>query len=181
MTTKHKKVWQAYSKTAYNAMYASLPNWGDPDFYRPITRLYYISVFDCAQVNHLGLISEEALNNPKERTHDHCLSPQFIGRMIMDNPDKYLSEYSVFEQMFWLSCSTITVTKSENKQLSMLTENNGFDYKVFVPTNLKYNHLGIQLYKKQTGKTWKSAVLEDHNLIPAPPELLEYEKSFLVG
>ena len=180
MTTKHKKVWQAYSKTAYHAMCSSLANWGDPDFYRPITRLYYISVFDCAQVNHLGLISEEALNNPKERTHDHCLSPQFIGRMIMDNPDKYLYEYSVFEQMFWMSCSTITVTKSENKQLSMLTENNGIDYKVFVPTNLKYNHLGIQLYKKETGKTWKSAVLEDHNLIPAPPELLEYEKSFLV-
>ena len=181
MTTKHKKVWQAYSKTAYNAMCASLPNWGDPDFYRPITRLYYISVFDCAQVNHLGLISEEALNNRKERTHDHCLSPQFIGRMIMDNPDKYLQDYSVFEQMFWLSCSTITVTKRENKELSMLTENNGFDYKVFVPTNLKYNHLGIQLYKKETGKTWKSAVPQDHNLIPAPPELLEYEKSFLVG
>ena len=71
MTTKHKKVWQAYSKTAYHAMCSSLANWGDADFYRPITRLYYISVFDCAQVNHLGLISEEALNNPKERTHDH--------------------------------------------------------------------------------------------------------------
>jgi len=181
MTTKHQKVWQAYSKTAYNAMCASVENWGNPDFYRPITRLYYISVFDCAQVNHLGLISENAKNNPVERTCDHCLSPQFIGRMIMDNPDKYLSDYSVFEQMFWMSCSTITVTKSENKQLSMLTENNGIDYKVFVPTNLKYKHLGIQLYKKETGKTWKSAVLQDHNLIPAPPELLEYEKSFLVG
>lgn len=180
MNNKHKKVWQAYARTAYNAMVSNVSNWGDPDFYRPITRLYYISVFDCAQVNHLGLISEEALNNPKERTHDHCLSPQFIGRMIMDNPDKYLKDYETFEKIFWLSCSTITVTKKENKWLSMLTENNGFDYKVFVPTHLKYKHLGIKLYKKQEGKKWKSAVLQESNLIPAPQDLLEYEKSFLV-
>ena len=61
----------------------------------------------------------------------------------------------------------------------MLTENNGINYKVFVPTNLKYKHLGIKLYKKQEGKKWKSAVLQESNLIPAPQDLLEYEKSFL--
>lgn len=173
------KNWKAYCKTTFNSLRANVDNWGDPDFFRPITRIYYIGVFDCAQVNHLGLISEAAKDNPKERTHDHCLSPQFIGRMIMDNPDKYLEDYDVFENLFWLSCSTITVTKDENKRLSMLTENNGIDYKVHVPTDLKYKHLGIKLYQKN-GATWKTAVEYDDNIIPAPSDLLEYEKRFLV-
>ena len=99
--------------------------------------------------------------------------------MIMDNPERYLSDYDVFENLFWLSCSTITVTKSENKQLSLLTENNGIDYKVFIPTNLKYQHLGIKLYRK-SGVSWKTAVEYDDNIIPAPSDLLEYEKRFLV-
>ena len=73
----------------------------------------------------------------------------------------------------------ITVTKDENRQLSMLTENNGIDYKVHVPTNLKYQHLGIKLYKK-IGATWKTAIEYDNNIIPAPADLLEYEKKFLV-
>ena len=176
----NSKNWKAYCQTTFNSLVANVDNWGDPDFFRPITRLFYIGVFDCAQVNHLGLISEQAKDNPKKRTHDHCLSPQFIGRMIMDNPDKYLSDYDVFENLFWLSCSTITVTKDENKQLSMLTENNGTDYIVHVPTNLKYQHLGIKLYQKN-GPRWIDAVEYDDNIIPAPVDLLEYEKRFLVS
>lgn len=173
------KNWKAYCQTTFNSLRSNIDNWGDPDFFRPITRLYYIGVFDCGQVNHLGMISEEALSNPKERTHDHCLSPQFVGRMIMDNPDKYLQDYSVFEGLFWLSCSTITVTKNENKQLSLLTENNGFEYKVKVPTNLKYKHLGIKLYQR-VGTGWKNVVECGDNLISTPSDLLEYEKRFLV-
>jgi len=176
---KQSKNWKAYCKTTFNSLRANVENWGDPDFFRPITRLYYIGVFDCGQVNHLGLISEQAKDNSKERTHDHCLSPQFIGRMIMDHPDKYLSDYDVFENLFWLSCSTITVTKRENRELSMLTENNGIDYKVHVPTHLKYQHLRIKLYRKN-GARWSDAVEYDTNIIPAPSDLLEYEKNFLV-
>jgi len=175
----NQKNWKAYCQTTFNSLRANIDNWGNPDFFRPITRLYYIGVFDCGQVNHLGLISEQAKNNRKERTYDHCLSPQFIGRMIMDNPYKYLSDYDVFENLFWLSCSTITVTKDENKRLSMLTENDGFDYKVHVPTNLKYQYLGIKLCQK-SGARWENAVEYDDNIIPAPSDLLEYEKQFLV-
>jgi hypothetical protein len=173
------KNWKAYCKTAFNALSASVNDWGNPDFFRPITRLFYIAVFDCAGVNHLGLISEEALNNPKERTHDHCLSPQFIGRMIMDNPEKYLQDYNTFENLFWLACSTITVTKSENTRLSRLTDNDGVDYRVYVPTDLKYKHLGIKLYQKN-GSRWNDSLECSDNTIPAPSDLLEYEKEFLV-
>ena len=176
---KVSKNWRAYCQTTFNSLQANIDNWGKPDFFRPITRIYYIGVFDCGQVNHLGLISEAAKNNPKKSTDDHCLSPQFIGRMIMDNPDKYLSDYDIFENLFWLSCSMIRVTSSENKRLSLLTNNDTIDYKVYVPTNLKYKHLGIKLYQK-TGHYWKDAVEYDDNIIPAPSDLLEYEKRFLV-
>ena len=179
MIMRKSKDWKAYAETAFLHMQASRKNWGKENFFRPITRLYYIPVFDCAQVNHTGLISESAINSPKERCHDHCLSPQFIGRMIMDNADVYLKDYTIFENLFWLSCSTITVTKKENKELSMLTKNNGNDYKVYVPTDQKYKHLGIKLYRKN-GKRWKESVECENNIIPAPLDLLNYEKKFLV-
>jgi hypothetical protein len=126
------------------------------------------------------LISEEAIKNPIERTHDHCLSPQFIGRMIMDNPKVYLDNYDNFKRIFWLGCSTITVTKKENTALSLLTVNNGYDYKVHVPTNLKYNHLNIKLYER-VGSLWKNSIPAESNIINVPQELLDYEKGFLVN
>ena len=179
MSKKHKKNWEAYSETAFNNLKSNLKNWGKIDYYRPITRTFYINVFDCAGVNHTGFISEKAIDNPKERTHDHCLSPQFIGRMVMDNPDKFLVDYQVFKELFWLSCSTITVTKKENNLLSQLTENDGYNYKVHVPTNLKYSVLGIKLYNK-FGLKWKDSTLMESNIISVPKELLEYETQFLV-
>ena len=112
--SKIKKDWKAYCKTSFNALSANIENWGIPEFYRPITRIYYINVFDCGLSNFSGLISENALTNKvngKKVVHDHCLSPQFIGRMIMDNPDKYLKNYSDFESIFWESCKTIFVTQ----------------------------------------------------------------------
>ena len=95
----------------------------------------------------------------------------------MDNADVYLKDYTIFENLFWLSCSTITVTKRENKELSMLTENDGIDYKVYVPTNLKYKHLGIKLYRKN-GSRWKDSVECENNIIPAPLDLLNYVNKF---
>lgn len=177
---KHKKNWEAYCQTSFNNMRSNIENWGKPDYFRPITRTFYINVFDCASVNHLGLISEQALLNPTERTHDHCLSPQFIGRMVMDNPEIYLNDYDNFKRIFWLGCSTITVTKKENTALSLLTDNDGYDYKVYVPTNLKYNHLNINLFTR-VGSLWKNSVPAESNIIDTPQELLEYEKNFLVG
>ena len=175
---KSSKNWKAYCQVAFNALNANIDNWGDPDFYRPITRLFYEQVFSSGY-NHSGLISEEAMNNPEQRTNDHCLSPQFICRMIMDNSEIYLSDYDIFENLFNLARMTICVTKNENKQLSMLTDNDGKDYRVYVPTDLKYQHLGIKLYKK-IGSQWKDSVEYDDNIIPAPKDLLNYEKNFLV-
>jgi len=100
--------------------------------------------------------------------------------MIMDDPETYLEDYEIFENLFWLACSTITVTKDENKQLSLLTDNDGTDYKVYVPTNMKYKHLDIKLYKKN-GARWKDAIRYYDNEIPAPKDLLEYERKFLVN
>ena len=175
---KNSKNWKAYCQVAFNALNSNIDHWGDPDFFRPITRTFYEQVFRSGY-NHTKLISEEAMNNPNQRTHDHCLSPQFICRMIMDNPDVYLSDYVIFENLFHLARMTICVTKDENKRLSLLTENDGIDYRVYVPTNLKYQHLGIKLYQK-TGASWKNAVRYYDNVIPAPSDLLEYEKNFLV-
>lgn len=179
-----KKDWKAYCRTSFNALRGNIEDWGKPEFYRPITRIYYINVFDCGLSNFTGLVSEKALENKlrsKKVVYDHCLSPQFIGRMIMDNPYKYLSEYSAFENIFWQSCKTVMVTQEENFALAGLTENNGQEYKVHVPTNKKYNHLGINLYfRPQKHGRWNEAVPLDTNLIETPEDLLEYEKEFLV-
>ena len=73
-----------------------------------------------------------------------------------------------------------TALRSENKQLSLLTDNDGVDYKVYVPTNKKYGHLGIKLYEK-VGQQWKNAVEYDGNVGDlAPQDLLNYEEQFLV-
>ena len=182
--SKIKKDWKAYCKTSFNALSANIENWGIPEFYRPITRIYYINVFDCGLSNFSGLISENALTNKvngKKVVHDHCLSPQFIGRMIMDNPDKYLKNYSDFESIFWESCKTILVTQEENFALAALTENNGDDYKIYVPTDKKYNHLNINLhFRPNRNGRWSETVHLDTNMIDTPKNLLEYEKQYIV-
>ena len=178
----HSKKWKAYCKTAFNSMKSNVDNWGDPDFFRPITRTFYINVFDCAGVNHTGLISENALKNPSSRTNDHCLSPQFIGRMIMDSPEVYLEDYHLFENLFWKACSTITVTKEENTSLSKLTKNDGIIYEVSIPTNLKYSHLGINLFQRPVNSNkWKDAIKYPAHFIDTPTDLLNYEKKFLIS
>ena len=97
----------------------------------------------------------------------------------MDNPEIYLSDYDIFENLFDLARTTICVTKKQNKQLSLLTDNDGTDYKVYVPTDRKYKHLNIKLYKK-VGSRWDNAVKCDDDLILAPKDLLNYEANFLV-
>ena len=73
------------------------------------------------------------------------------------------------------------MTKEENDKLSALTKNDESGYKVFVPTNLKYKHLGIKLYEKK-GHRWTSAVeCDDNEITQAPSDLLEYERNFLVS
>jgi len=181
-----KKDWKYYCETTYNALRANVHNWGKPEFARPITRIYYIGVFDCGNPNPSGLISESALQNKENKQKvvlDHCLSPQFIGRMVLDNPDVYLSDFNRFQNVFWYSTRTVVVTQKENEALSELTENDGMFYQVKVPTDLKYNHLDIKLHRRQENrKSWKRKFCDsmDTNIIEVPKELLEYEKKFLV-
>lgn len=181
---KIRKDWKTYCETSFNSLNGNLHNWGKPNFYRPISRIYYINVFDCGLSNFTGFASEDALKNKingKKVVYDHCLSPQFIARMIMDNPHKYLSKYSVFEEIFWESCKTVMVTQKENMSLSALTENNGQDYLIYVPTDQKYNYLGINLWHRPTKKgKWADAVPLETNIIETPKDLLEYETQFLV-
>ena len=99
--------------------------------------------------------------------------------MIMDNPEIYLDDYDIFENLFLIARTTICVTKKENKQLSLLTKNDGIDYKVYVPTNLKYKHLGITLYER-FGSKWTDSNISEDNTIEVPSDLLQYEKNFLV-
>ena len=60
----------------------------------------------------------------KERkiVRDHYLSPQFIARFILDNQEIYLSDYSKFKKMFYISCGIVIVTQDENDRLAQLTK-----------------------------------------------------------
>ena len=86
--------WEEYCETTYNSLKANVHNWGKPEFFRPLTRIYYMGVFDCGNPNHTRLISETAFDRKRrsaKTVHDHYLSPQFVGRMILDHPDQYLT------------------------------------------------------------------------------------------
>lgn len=178
------KDWRPYCETAYHGLRCNQGNWGKPEFARPITRIYYFGVFDAGNPNSTGLISENALKNKEKKGKtvlDHCLSPQFICRMILDNPETHLSSLEAFQRVYWYSCRTIVVTQEENEALSALTSNDGNTYQVKVPTNLKYNHLGIKLFKRPEGKTrWNLAEEIESNILDVPQELLNYEEKFLV-
>ena len=181
-----KKDWKVYAEKTFNNLKANSHKWrSSPNWDRAITRDYYIGVFDCGNPNPTGMISENAFHNKLNKTktvHDHCLSPQFIGRMIMDNQEKYLSDYETFEKIFWYSCRTIIVTQRENEALSDLTSNRDNKYQVLVPTHMKYNSLNISLYKKHENKTqWKHAQPIESNILDVPEELLEYEKRYLTS
>ncbi len=180
------KDWTIYCEKTYNNLRANRHNWGrSSEWDRAITRDFYLGVFDCGNPNPSGLISENAYVNKMNKgktTHDHCLSPQFIGRMIMDNQDIYLDDYEKFKEIFWSACRTIIVTQKENESLSFLTTNDQDGYRILVSTDKKYQHLGIKLYEREEGRIhWKYARPIHNNIIEVPQELLEYEKNYLVA
>ena len=49
--------WEEYCETTYNSLKANVHNWGRPEFFRPLTRTYYMGVFDCGNPNHTNLIT----------------------------------------------------------------------------------------------------------------------------
>jgi hypothetical protein len=83
---------------------------------------------------------------------------------------------------FWYACRTIVVTQKENESLSFLTSNDQDGYKILVPTDQKYNHLGIKLYEREEMQSPLEVCRPIHNnIIDVPVELLEYEKRYLVA
>ena len=169
--------------------------WHDPKkLKRPILRLFYCDVSSCNyHVNNPSLISENARNNlfygktkkEKKIVRDHYLSPQFISRFIYVNQEIYLNDYEKFKQLFYISCSVIIVTQDENDALALLTKSDDKNniFKILIPTDKKYDHVGIKLLRysgsgKWTNREYKSV---PNSVLSIPPELLEYEKQYLEG
>ena len=96
-----KKNAYTYCEGSFASYQATKDNWGNPDWSRFLTRIFYNSMFG-AGTNPTGYISEKALQNKlnkKKTCQDHYLSPQFMGRMILDNQEKYLSDYETYKQI----------------------------------------------------------------------------------
>ena len=184
---KTTKDWQITCKKAFRNLNANDCDWDTcAQWKREITRDFYLAVFDSGNPNPTGLISENAYvskMNKGKTTHDHYLCPQFIGRMVMDHRDIYLTDYDKFKEVFWYACGTIVVVQKENDDLSALTTNDENGFRILVPTDKKYSHLGIKLYKREGGRIhWKySRPVGDDHIIDVPEELLEYEMRYLVG
>ena len=45
-----------YCKLSYNNLKANMQHWGNPDWTRPLTRIFYNAMFECGKIS-TGLIS----------------------------------------------------------------------------------------------------------------------------
>lgn len=179
---------KTYCEIAFNALRANLDLWksrpSDKDVLRGVTRPYYDLVHSLSIPS--GYITLKALEEKKKDKKwvickDHCYSPQFIARMIMDNADVYLNDYDKFEKLFRVSCTTIDITPEQNRQLSLLTSNQKGNFKIYVPTDKKYQHLNIELVERNYGRAWyEKPTSPVSNYIETPQELLDYEKQFII-
>ena len=170
--------WESFAKITFHAMKGVLSFWKDANQFerRSMTRILYDQVFCAGEPNKTGYISSEAMSAKRKgnkTTKDHCLSPQFVARMVYDHADVWLNDYEKFKTLFYMCCQTIEITPSENIQLSKLTENKDGDFVIHVPTHKKYDHLGIILFHPEKGVV--SNVFED--LVPR--ELIDYEQDYL--
>jgi hypothetical protein len=151
---------------------------------RSITRPFYDLVHSLSIPS--GFITKRALEKKRSDPswsicRDHCYSPQFIYQMLMDNHDNYIDNYDEYYSIFKKACTTIDILSEENRSLSLLTSNKNGKYKVYVPTDKKYEYLNIELVKRNYGKKWYNIPADTvSNYIDTPQELLEYEKRFLV-
>lgn len=186
MNHEEEQNWEVCCEGTFNNMRSNADKWNKSfNWRRKISRDFYYGVFDARNPFPTDLISEQALKNQLEKkanlnTWDHYHCPQFVGRMIMENQDRYLKDYELFKSIFLICTQQIRVTKKENDQLSALTDPDREGYKILMPTNLKYQHLGIKLYKRQEGKSrWKNSDPIDTNVLDIPEDLLEYEKKYL--
>ena len=92
------KRWEDFAETAFDAMEAASKKgrWVNAQTAAKkisLTRVFYDQVHSCGYPNQLPYISVEAMRLPKNKrpTKDHILSPQFVARMIYDQPEIWLS------------------------------------------------------------------------------------------
>lgn len=155
------------------------------DAVRSITRPFYDLVHSLSVPS--GFITERALEKKKQDPkwilcRDHCYSPQFIYQMLMDNHEIYVNDYDKYFNIFKTACTTIDILSEQNRSLSLLTSNHKGKYKVYVPTDKKYQYLDIKLVKRNYGRMWYKLPTDSvSNYINTPQELLEYEKQFLAN
>ncbi len=114
--------WISFANVAFHAMRGAAPLWenADSDTRISMTRLLYDQVFSSGNPHKTGYISSNALDAKREKKktcNDHCLSPQFVARMIYDNPDVWLTDFEKFKNLFFLCCQTIVVTFHPKKGL----------------------------------------------------------------
>ena len=159
-------------------------NRNNTDVVRSITRPFYDLVHSISVPS--GFITERALEKKRVDNiwvlcRDHCYSPQFIYQMLMDNHELYVNDYDRYLKIFKTACTTIDILSEQNRSLSLLTSNRGGKYKVYVPTDKKYQYLDIKLVSRNYGWKWYDKVADPvDNYITTPQELLDYEKEFLV-
>ena len=174
-----KRKWESFAEVAFNAMKGVLPLWknASADTKRAMTRILYDLVFSTGNPNPTGYMSREAMQASKrgEKTcKDHCLSPQFVARMVYDNPDVWLTDFENFKELFHACCQTILITSKQNYALSNLTKNLNGEFFVEVATHEKYKHLNIKLFHEQEG--YVEDVFYD-KLVPI--ELTKYELKYI--
>jgi hypothetical protein len=160
-------------------------NRNNTDAVRSITRPFYDLVHSLSVPS--GFITEKALEKKRQDPkwilcRDHCYSPQFIYQMLMDNHEIYVNDYDKYFNIFKTACTTIDILSEQNRSLSLLTSNHKGKYKVYVPTDKKYQYLDIKLVKRNYGRMWYKLPADFvSNYINTPQELLEYEKQFLAN
>tara|TARA_B100000131_G_C17915409_1_gene532131 strand:- start:102 stop:725 length:624 start_codon:yes stop_codon:yes gene_type:complete len=206
---KTPKIPTNYLLSIYRSFWANYEDtWGKnhPDWFRPHGRDGY-RLFGAGNIQS-GFVSEQALYDKlegKKMVADHYLSPQFASGVPLHFYDKYLCPQSkdprrdngdrdnfdnFCEYMNRLRVVT-RVTSKENKELSKLTDTKSGDFPVvYIPTNKKYDHLGIKLYEFDITKKLSNNVIEDiletqfplvaSEVLHFPADLIEYEKDFLI-
>ena len=76
--------------------------------------------------------------------------------MIYDNPDKYLSDYDVFREIFFDARRTIIVAKTENDLFSNDTSNDGTNFVIQTRSDKLYQKHGVKLFSFTDEGYWKN-------------------------
>ena len=114
--------WESFANVAYHAMRGASPLWeySDSDTKISMTRLFYDQIFSSGNPYKTGYISSSALNAKRERKktcNEHCLSPQFVARMIYDNPDVWLSDFEKFKDKIISKFNFVIIDRIPNTEI----------------------------------------------------------------